>query len=178
MCTLNRQIKCHYCSGNHNRRDCKLEAIESPENKNKIGTIMEHFIANNLKCPECYSNELFVLGNHTPSLDIICRTCTRKFEVKSKCLSVNKIPADINLNHGSYKYYIKRLEQQLNLIVVIYGIKCKDTIYIKEILYANNSLLLNSDVIVVNNINNRSKIVIKNKYKLEKIDFKPVLINF
>ena len=164
---------CHFCGGDHKCRECPKEASLSPIYKNIIGNKMEYFIADNFKCPECNCQSLFVLGNHTPSLDIICRNCSKKFEVKSKCLSVSIIPSDINLNHGSYNNYISRLSERLNLFVIIYGVdRISKNITIREVLYANNSLLLNTDVINVNKNNNRSLIIIKDKEKLQKLNFK------
>ncbi len=141
---------------------------------------MEYYIANNFKCPECENQSLYVLGNHTPSLDIICSCCSTKFEVKSKCLSAQLIPMDINLNHGSYSNYITRLSEKLNLFVIIYGVdRITKNIYIREVLYANNSLLLNTNVIDVIKNNNCSTIIIKHKDKLQKLNFKKnTIMNF
>jgi hypothetical protein len=171
--TLNLPIKCYFCNGNHICRNCPIEASLSPIYKNKVGNMMEYYIAENFKCPECNNNSLYVLGNHTPSLDIICKCCDKKFEVKSKCLSVQKIPKDINLNHGSYNNYIIRLSEKLNLFVIIYGVdRISKNIYIREVLYANNTLLLNTNIIEVKRNNNCSTIIIKNKNFLKKIILK------
>jgi len=171
--TENSPVKCYFCNGNHKCRDCPVEASLAPTYKNKVGNMMEYYIADNFKCPECSNKSLYVLGNHTPSLDIICKCCAKKFEVKSKCLSVQLIPPDINLNHGSYINYINRLTEKLNLFVVIYGVdRLTKNIYIREVLYANNSLLLNTSVINVKKNNNCSTIMIKHKNKLQKLDFK------
>lgn len=170
---MNKLNKCYFCMGEHNSRECPVEQSLSPIYKNKVGNIMEYYIAENFKCPECNHKSLYVLGNYTPSLDIICKTCLEKFEVKSKCLSVKNLPLDINLNHGSYNYYINRLNEKLNLFVIIYGVnRSTKNIYIREILYANNNLLLNSTIINVIKNNNRSIIQIKQKNFLRKLNFK------
>ena len=181
MSKSSQPIKCYFCNGNHICRNCPVEASLSSTYKNKVGNMMEYYIANNFKCPECQSQSLYVLGNHTPSLDIICKCCSKKFEVKSKCLSAVSIPLDINLNHGSYNNYIKRLTEKLNLFVIIYGVDRKTkNIYIREVLYANNSLLLNNNIIEVKrNNNNCSMISIKNKDRLCKLKFREnTILNF
>ena len=177
---MNKLIKCYFCMGDHTCRECPVEQSLSPIYKNKVGYIMEEYIANNFKCPECNHKSLYVLGNHTPSLDIICTICSEKFEVKSKCLSVKKLPSDINLNHGSYNSYINRLNDKLNLFVIIYGVnRLTKDIYIREVLYANNSLLLNPKIIDVKKNNNSSIIQIKEKDYLKKLNFqKNTIMNF
>jgi hypothetical protein len=166
----NNSIKCYFCNGAHACRDCPLEATMAPILRKKVGNLMEYYVAENLKCPECKTNKaLKVIGNHTPSLDIICNCCQKKFEVKSKCLSVSKLPNDINLPHGSHIDYVHRLEEGLNLIVIIYGVdRVKKLITVREVLYANNADLKNSSVIEVQKRtdNNLSTIMIKNKKKL------------
>lgn len=170
---INKRNKCYFCNGDHICRNCPIEASLSPIYKKKVGNMMEYYIADNFKCPECNNQSLYVLGNNTPSLDIICNFCERKFEVKSKCLSIQKIPKDINLNHGSYNNYISRLSEKLNLFVIIYGVdRITKTIYIREVLYANNSLLLNTNIIDVEKNNKCSIIIIKNKEYLKKLIFK------
>ena len=165
-------IKCYFCSGNHACRDCPVEKSMSHVLKKKVGKMMEYFIADNLNCPECNYNELYVVGDNSPSLDIICSHCDNKFEVKSKCLSTNQLPNDIKLPHGLYNECINRIEEGLNLIVIIYGAnRVNKSITIREILYANNTYLKNSRIIQVlkNPNNNLSTIFIKNKNYVSKL---------
>jgi hypothetical protein len=165
-------IKCFFCGGNHACRSCPIEYTMAPILRKKVGNIMEYYIADNLECPECHVRKLKVIGNHTPSLDIICSHCNNKFEVKSKCLSVNNLPNDIKLPHGSYVDYVYRLEEGLNLIVIIYGVdRIKKLITIREVLYANNNLLKKINIVEVSKRidNNLSTIMIKNKEKLVKL---------
>jgi len=163
-------IKCYFCNGNHACRDCPLEATMAPILRKKVGNMMEYYVADNLNCPECgQEKKLKVIGNHTPSLDLVCGCCHKKFEVKSKCLSVAKLPSDINLPHGSYIDYVHRLEEGLNLIVIIYGVdRVKKLITVREVLYATNDDLKNPNVVEVQRRpdNNLSTITIKNKKKL------------
>ena len=167
-------IKCYFCNGNHACRDCPLEATMAPILRKKVGNTMEYYVADNLKCPECdQEKKLRVIGNHTPSLDLVCSCCHKKFEVKSKCLSVTKLPNDINLPHGSYIDYVHRLEEGLNLIVIIYGVdRVKKLITVREVLYANNQELKNSNIVEVvkRTDNNLSTIMIKNKKNLCKLN--------
>ncbi len=166
-------IKCYFCNENHACRDCPKESAMAPIFKKKVGNMMEHWVANNFNCPECNHACLNVIGNHTPSLDIICKNCSKKFEVKSKCLSVNKLPNDIKLPHGSYIDYVHRLEEGLNLIVIIYGVdRINKIINIREVLYADNTYLKNPAVIEVQKRpdSNLSTILIKNKKNLLKLN--------
>ena len=167
-----KHMRCFFCNGNHACRACPIENKMAPFLRKKVGNMMEYYIADNLECPECHFQELKVIGNHTPSLDIICSHCDNKFEVKSKCLSINNLPNDIKLPHGSYIEYVHRLNEGLNLIVIIYGVdRVNKLITIREILYANNKLLNNLKIINVSkrNDNNLSTIFIKNKEKLVKL---------
>ena len=166
-------IKCYFCNGDHACRDCPKDSAMAPIFKKKVGNMMEYWVAKNFRCPECNHTCLNVIGNHTPSLDIICKNCSKKFEVKSKCLSVNKLPNDINLPHGSYIDYVHRLEEGLNLIVIIYGVdRINKMINIREVLYADNADLKVPAIIKVQkrNDSNLSTILIKNKMKLLKLN--------
>ncbi len=170
---LSAGIKCYFCNGTHTCRECPIEANMAPLLKKKVGNMMEYYIANNFKCPECKEMKLRVIGNHTPSLDIICEHCENKFEVKSKCLSSYKLPNDITLPHGSYIDYTIRINEGLNLIVLIYGVdRIKKEINVREVIYADNWNLTNKDLIDVSQRkdSNLSTIYIKNKKFLKKLD--------
>ena len=100
---------------------------------------METFVANRLYCPHCMIQSLRLLGNHTPSLDIVCDNCHTNFEVKSKCLSVNSLPNDLILHHGNYFDYINRQQKGLDFIIIIYKVDRKTKmIEIRKILYIPN----------------------------------------
>ena len=160
--------KCHFCNEEHSCRDCPLEQQIAPILKNKVGILMEHYIANNFTCSSCNKKKLQVIGNNLPSLDIVC-SCGNKIEVKSKCLSISKLPNDIQLPHGNYNEYINRLNHGLELFIIIYGVdRINKIIKIREILYANHSMLLNQHIVnVVKRCDNtRSTIIIKDRTKL------------
>jgi hypothetical protein len=164
--------KCYFCGDSHSSRECPLEKQLAPILKKKVGMAMEHYIADNFACPKCGNHTLEVIGNHTPSLDIICSTCSKMIEVKSKCLSVEKIPSDIRLNHGAYVDFQNRLNDDLDLFVIIYGVdRIKKQISIKEVLYISNDNLKNKDLIEISkcSYNNLSLISIKDKNKLDKL---------
>jgi hypothetical protein len=166
--------KCNFCGGeNHLCRQCPIEAQMAPILKKYIGKIIENFIASNYDCPCCNKNSLHVLGNHTPSLDIECNNnnCLRKFEVKSKCLSVTNLPADIKLPHGSFEEYSKRQKNGLDLFVVIYKVdRIRKIITIREVLYAKNKdITENKNIKVVRRKNSHlSTIYIKDRNKMIK----------
>jgi len=170
---LKKKIKCHFCNENHTCRQCPLELEISPFLKKKVGASMEHYIGNNFKCRYC-DNPLKVIGNHSPSLDIICTNlaCDIKIEVKSKCLSIAELPEDIRLPHGNYKNYLERLDEKLELIVIIYGVdRNNKVINIREILYVPYDILKNANFIEVKKRpdTNLSEIKIKNRTLLHNL---------
>jgi len=145
-----KMITCHFCGGCHHCRECPIEISMSSYLKKKVGIYMEHFVAENVCCPECSHSSLFAIKGNTPSLDIICKNCFKLFEVKSKCLSIDVLPADIKLHHGTYTDYIQRVDEGLNLFVVIYSAdRIKKKITIREILYGNNDILKDESKIQV-----------------------------
>lgn len=140
-----KHVTCYYCKGNHSCRDCPTETKIAPFMKKIVGMHMEYFVANELKCPRCNCVSLRLLGNHTPSLDIICDNCIANFEVKSKCLSVNNIPKDLTLSHGNYFNYLSRQHQGLDFIIIIYGVdRATKIINIRKVLYASDSFIKNN----------------------------------
>lgn len=168
--------KCYFCGDNHTCRECPLETKMAPILKKKVGIMMEHYVANNFHCPRCNNTAMRVIGNHSPSLDIVCTDCGKKIEVKSKCLSVNKIPKDVRLPHGSYLDYLNRLNNDLDLFVVIYGVdRIKKHIRIREVLHATCDLLKEPSIIEVmkRDDNNLSSILIKDKNRLLNINIPP-----
>jgi hypothetical protein len=169
--------KCYFCGGNHMCRDCPQEAILSPILKKYIGSIMENFIGNNFECPCCHHKTMKVLGNHSPSLDIICTNCKRRFEVKSKCLSVNHLPNDLKLPHGSYDDYLKRQNNGLDLFVIIYKVdRVKKKITIREVLYAKHQdIIKEQNILVVKRKKSHlSTILIKDKHQLKKMNMNQI----
>ncbi len=167
--------KCNYCDGKHSCRECPDELKVAPYMNKIIGLHMEQFVANRLNCPRCGCNNLILLGNYAPSLDIECGDCNGKFEVKSKCLSVNNIPKDLILNHGNYFEYIKRQKEELNFIFIIYGVdRNTKTIYIRKVLYASNEIINNKKYITIEQKANStlSDIRILDNTKLEEIKLK------
>jgi len=165
---------CNFCGKNtHMCRQCPIETKMAPIFKKYIGTLIEKFIANKYMCTCCNKKTLIVLGNHTPSLDIICTSCLRKFEVKSKCLSIEHLPNNIILPHGSYDKYIERQNTGLDLFVVIYNVdRIKKIITIREVLYATHKdITINSNIKVVRReLSNLSIINIKDRNLLTKME--------
>jgi len=181
-CATRSTIKWHYCNGNHTCRECPEEADASLENRIYIGTMFEEWVSSNIKCPNC-NGHLKVVGNHTPSLDLVCENpiCNCIIECKSKCLSVNKLPSDIMLPHGLYYDFVYRLNNGLNLIVVIYGFdRISKMITIREVRFADNNHLHNPDIIKIKKrgSTNLSSICIKDKNKLKKIENISQNLNF
>ena len=174
--------KCYFCGGNHICRNCPNEAQIAPRLRKYIEITMENFVANNFCCPYCNCKSLKVLGNHTPSLDIVCEHCHRNFEVKSKCLSIEKLPVDLKLPHGNYNEYKNRQSSGLDIFVIIYKVnRLKKLVEIRELLHAKNEDIISNNNIIVNprTDSNLSTIVIKNKDLLKKAIFnKKFIFNF
>ena len=184
-------VKCYFCGGNHLCRECPQETMLAPILKKYIGSIMENFIGDNFCCPSCNKKSLAVLGNHSPSLDIVCQNecCKRKFEVKSKCLSVNTLPKDIILPHGNFEDYKKRQKKGLDLFVIIYKVdRVNKKITIREVLYAKNSQIVKNDNIQVVkrhkshlstiNISNKNLLSKMQLNKLYQFDFSSIIENY
>jgi hypothetical protein len=180
-----KKLRCYFCNGNHICRNCPIEEKLAPVLKKKVGKFMEHYVANNLDCPLCKKRELRVLGNNSPSLDIICDNCDKNIEVKSKCLSVKKLPADVHLPHGNFSEYFERQKSGLDFIIVIYSVnRVKKEINIRKVLYMNDNIIKNGEVVKVErrDSSNLSTIKINNinspKIKKRKIKRKNSFISF
>lgn len=177
--------KCSFCDGNHNSRNCNIEQYCAPIFKKEVGIYMEEHITQNIKCPRCGNDKLYKLGNHTPSIDLVCTECNHIYEVKSKCLSVKDLPNDIFCNGGNYTQLINNIKtKELDLIIVLYGVnREKKEIHIREILYADNKMLNDTCpkkniIISKKNDNQLSSIEIKNKDKLKKLHIKNTYLSF
>ena len=166
----NTKKTCFYCgSDKHLCRNCPIEKADSINYKLEIGKWAEKYVSN-YSCPHCNCNTLNFLGNHTPSLDILCETCGHMIEVKSKCLSVEKLPKDIWMYHGNFNFYKKRVTQGLTFVIVIYAVNRRSKKFkIRKVLYINNKEIKNNtNIQVIKNIDsNNSKIIIPNIKKFE-----------
>jgi len=164
-------MTCIFCKGSkHDTIQCPIETKLSKHIKEYIGYYMEDLIASNIKCPECKKNKLKVVGDNTPSKDIVCYNCHQIFEIKSKCLSSEIIPKDIMMHHGLYYKYIEQKNRGLNFIFVIYGVdRLTKIITIREILYASNFHIDNLVFINKNTDNTHCTISIPNRTKLNKL---------
>jgi hypothetical protein len=151
--------------------------------KNKVGNEFEDYIEQYVKCPNCSEYKLKRLNNHSPSADLVCE-CGLIIEAKSKCLSVKDLPRDINLNHGSYDKCLDKINNyEINLMIIIYGVnRLRKNIYVREILYADNNMLKNENIIelVPVDINGKTltRIVIKDRCKLKKLAFTETVMSF
>ena len=171
-------IKCNFCSGPHVVKACPLEKSMKTVLKRKMGVMAEQYVANNVNCPVCNYHSLQVMGNDLPSLDIVCKNCLNIFEVKSKCLSVDGLPLDLHLEHGTFRTYEYRKYQGLNLFIVIYGIdRINKLITIREVLYAPNEILWIPTIIEVQPkpYTYDSTIFIKDRLSLIKINLQTAI---
>ena len=164
-------MNCTFCKGpRHESIQCPIENRLSTDIKQYVGCYMEDLVAHNIKCPECKKHKLKVIGDNTPSKDIICRGCHQIFEIKSKCLSCKIIPKDIIMLHGLYDNCMKQITKGLNFIFIIYAVdRLTNIMTIREILYASNFDLDNILYINKNIDNTHCTINIPNRTKLNKL---------
>nr|QFG74322.1 MAG: hypothetical protein [Megaviridae environmental sample] len=165
-------MPCSFCnSNNHTSKNCKLEKLISKDIKLRVGNLMEQFAENYIRCNKC-NHKMTMLNNHAPSLDLVCTGCQSKFEVKSKCLSVSNLPQDLVINHGNYNLYKQRQSQNLNFIIIIYGVDRKSKlITIKKVFIVPNDIIVNTNYFIVeqNTTNRLSTIYINNHYIFKNI---------
>ena len=166
---------CYTCgSKTHTSRNCDEEKNLAHFFKQDIGHTFEHVVSQYIDCPMCKeSNSFQVLGDNTPSLDLICNKCKRPFEVKSKAFTKNN-DNNITLPHGCWESFKERRDSGLHLIIVLYGIdRQKKNLYVTNVYHASNSMLKdkNERVISVYPLYNSSlcEIYIKNKIDLKKL---------
>lgn len=159
------KFSCYFCRGPHLCRDCPIEKKKSAGMKKEVGKYMETYYAENFSCIRCGCNNLSVLNNRSPSLDIVCQQCNNRLEIKSKCLSVKNLPNDISLPHGSFEHYKNRQNNGLDFAIIIYGInRISKEIIIREIMYFLSEVMNTNIIKVLPNKNSQlSKIIIPNK---------------
>lgn len=160
-------IKCDYCNNYHVSKECLLEKQLAPIMRKLVGMYMEFFVANEVYCPRCNNKTLESLGTHAPSLDLICKSCKTKYEIKSKCMSADVIPVDLVFNHGNYNDYINRQRQGLDIILIIYSVNRKTkVIKIRTVLWVPHNQIIESNIInVVKKQNSTLSQIVVNNYK-------------
>ena len=160
-------IKCDYCNNYHVSKECLLEKQLAPIMRKLVGMYMEFFVANEVYCPRCNNKTLESLGTHAPSLDLICKSCNTKYEIKSKCMSADIIPVDLVFNHGNYNDYINRQRQGLDIILIIYSVNRKTkVIKIRTVLWVPHNQIIESNIInVVKKQNSTLSQIVVNNYK-------------
>ena len=167
-------IHCDYCKNNHSSKECPLEKQLAPIMRKIVGMYMEHFVANEVYCPRCSKKVLEHLGSHAPSLDLICKSCSTKFEIKSKCMSNKVIPNDLVFNHGNYNDYRQRQNSGLDIMLIIYSV-CRKTkvIKIRRIFWVPDEIIKSTKVISVVKKDNStlSEIIVPNYKELPEIIF-------
>lgn len=170
------ELFCDSCQKTgHTSRTCPEEKALAEYFNKMIGHTMEHLAAKHIACPMCKEKKLIVLGDNTPSWDLHCTNCNRKFELKSKALTNNNEP-DLYFYGGSYKYYNLRVCEGLHMIIIIYEIDRKTkTFTIKEVFHASNNMLKKSNdrinpIYVEPRFNSTlSNIIVRNKINLKNI---------
>ncbi len=167
-------ILCDYCNNYHTSKECALEKQIAPLMRKIVGMYMEHFVASEVYCPRCNNKTLESLGTHAPSLDLICKTCKVKYEIKSKCMSVKTLPTDLVFNHGNYNEYNNRQREGLDIMLIIYSV-CRKTkiIKIRRVFWVPNNIIVSTNYINVikKKDSSLSEIVVPNYKNLPEIVF-------
>jgi hypothetical protein len=162
---------CQFCFGYHNCRDCDKEKKLREIISNKVGLMMEEYLENNILCRYCNKYTLTRRGDNSPSLDLECKLCKKKIEVKSKCLSIDKLPNDITCKGGNFIHLQNNIKNKdLDLILIIYGVNRKlKEIKIRQTFWIYNNQLQNEELIKISKNYNLSTISIFDIRKLERI---------
>jgi len=162
---------CEFCFGYHNCRDCDKEKKLRVTISNKVGLIMEEYLENNIPCRYCNSYTLVRRGDNSPSLDLECELCKKKIEVKSKCLSIDKLPNDITCKGGNFIHLQNNIKNKdLDLVLIIYGVDRKlKEIKIRHAFWISNNQLQDNELIQISRNYNLSTISIFDIRKLERV---------
>ena len=167
-------ILCDYCNNYHSFKECALEKQLAPLMRKIVGMYMEFFVANEVYCPRCNNKTLEPLGTHAPSLDLICKSCKTKYEIKSKCMSSKVLPLDLVFNHGNYNDYKIRQQEGLDIMLIVYSV-CRKTkiIKIRKVFWVPHDQIVNTNIINVirKKESSLSEIVIPNYKYLNEICF-------
>jgi len=165
---------CEFCYGNHSCRDCYKEKKLHTVISTKVGLLMEEYVENKLQCKYCNEFSLIRRGDNSPSLDLECQLCKKKIEVKSKCLSIKKLPNDITCKGGNFYHLQNNINNEdLDLVLIIYGVDRKSKeIKIRQVFWISNNELKNDQLITIERNNNLSIISIIDTTKLLKITIK------
>jgi hypothetical protein len=147
---ISSSIKCHFCNGPHHCKDCKIEKTLAPHVRKIIGRKMEFFIGEHLSCPYCNKKELSVLDDNSPSLDVMCNNCGKCYEIKSKCLSCERLPEKLYLTHGNYDYYLDRQEEVLDFFILIYKVNRQTKeIIIRKVFHVSDNDIRNYNNFII-----------------------------
>jgi hypothetical protein len=161
------KVLCDYCNNYHTSKECLLEKQIAPLMRKIVGMYMEYFVASEVLCPRCNNKTLETLGTHAPSLDLICKSCKTKYEIKSKCMSTKVLPHDLVFNHGNYNDYKNRQKDGLDIMLIIYSV-CRKTkiIKIRRVFWVPNDIINQTNYIqVVKKTDSSLSEIIVNNYK-------------
>jgi type II restriction enzyme len=75
----------------------------------KIRVLTEHWVDNQVYCPNCGHLEINKYGNNRPVADFFCSNCREDYELKSKKEAVGTKIVD-----GAYRTMIERLQDSHN----------------------------------------------------------------
>ena len=127
----------------HDIKSCRLHKSLRTERRASAGNWAESFTSNVIPCPRCKDSMLLPVKGKLASLDLQCIKEGCKVEVKSRCLSNNKLPNYVKIHGGEYNNFCRRiLEENLTLIIVIYRVdERNDQRIIRLMLSVDNSLL-------------------------------------
>lgn len=143
----------------------------------QIRVLTEHWVDNQIYCPNCGHLDIEKYDNNKPVADFFCRNCNEDYELKSKKGSETKKVVD-----GAYRTMIERLQQSHNpnLFLLNYDLKSYQVVnflvipkhfFVPDIIEKRNPLSANAIRagwvgcnILLNNIPETGKIFfVKNK---------------
>ena len=75
----------------------------------KIRVLTEHWVDNQVYCPNCGHLDIDKYDNNRPVADFFCSNCEEDYELKSK-----KGPAGTKIVNGAYRTMIERLQESHN----------------------------------------------------------------
>ena len=84
-------------------------ADKYPSQPQKIRVLTEHWVGNQVYCPNCGHLDIDKYGNNRPVADFFCSNCEEDYELKSK-----KGLAGTKVVNGAYRTMIERLRESHN----------------------------------------------------------------
>ena len=80
----------------------------------------------------------------------VCNNCGKCYEIKSKCLSCERLPEKLYLTHGNYDYYLDRQEEVLDFFILIYKVNRQTKeIIIRKVFHVSDNDIRNYNNFII-----------------------------